>query len=133
MIEYAEREQLPIVINNSWGNVRKLRELLARYIAPNLAGQSKDFNELYGDIYTFYSSVCATQIMNELLQNSTVDFLIVQSSGNGYGNGFAAYNVKRAGWFGGIDEELRKQCSMLSPSIFFFIFSFSWSLIFSSR
>lgn len=52
--------------------------------------------------------------MNELLQNSTVDFLIVQSSGNGYGNGFAAYNVKRAGWFGGIDEELRKQCSMLS-------------------
>ena len=114
MIEYAEREQLPIVINNSWGNVRKLRELLARYIAPNLAGQSKDFNELYGDIYTFYSSVCATQIMNELLQNSTVDFLIVQSSGNGYGNGFTAYNVKRAGWFGGIDKELRKQCSMLS-------------------
>ena len=114
MIEYAEREQLPIVINNSWGNVRKLRELLARYIAPNLAGRSKDFNELYGDIYTFYSSVCATQIMNELLQNSTVDFLIVQSSGNGYGNGFTAYNVKRAGWFGGIDKELRKQCSMLS-------------------
>ena len=114
MIEYAEREQLPIVINNSWGNVRKLRELLARYIAPNLAGHSKDFNELYGDIYTFYSSVCATQIMNELLQNSKVDFLIVQSSGNGYGNGFTAYNVKRAGWFGGIDKELRKQCSMLS-------------------
>ena len=114
MIEYAEREQLPIVINNSWGNVRKLRELLARYIAPNLAGRSKDFNELYGDIYTFYSSVCATQIMNELLQNSTVDFLIVQSSGNGYGNGFTAYNVKRAGWFGGIDKELRKQCSMIS-------------------
>lgn len=114
MIEYAEREQLPIVINNSWGKVRKLRELLARYIAPNLAGRSKDFNELYGDIYTFYSSVCATQIMNELLQNSTVDFLIVQSSGNGYGNGFTAYNVKRAGWFGGIDKELRKQCSMLS-------------------
>ena len=114
MIEYAEREQLPIVINNSWGKGRKLRELLARYIAPNLAGRSKDFNELYGDIYTFYSSVCATQIMNELLQNSTVDFLIVQSSGNGYGNGFTAYNVKRAGWFGGIDKELRKQCSMLS-------------------
>ncbi len=114
MIEYAEREQLPIVINNSWGNVRKLRELLAKYIAPDLAGHSKDFNELYGDIYTFYSSVCATQIMNELLQNSTVDFLIVQSSGNGYGNGFTAYNVKRAGWFGGIDKELRKQCSMIS-------------------
>ncbi len=88
MIEYAEREQLPIVINNSWGKVRKLRELLAKHIAPNLAGHSKDFNELYGDIYTFYSSVCATQIMNELLQNSKVDFLIVQSSGNGYGNGF---------------------------------------------
>ena len=114
MIEYAEREQLPIVINNSWGKVRKLRELLAKHIAPNLAGHSKDFNELYGDIYTFYSSVCATQIMNELLQNSKVDFLIVQSSGNGYGNGFTAYNVKRAGWFGGIDKELRKQCSMLS-------------------
>lgn len=114
MIEYAEREQLPIVINNSWGNVRKLRELLAKYIAPDLAGHSKDFNELYGDIYTFYSSVCATQIMNELLQNSTVDFLIVQSSGNGYGNGFTAYNVKRAGWFGGINKELRKQCSMIS-------------------
>ena len=102
------------VINNSWGKVRKLRELLAKHIAPNLAGHSKDFNELYGDIYTFYSSVCATQIMNELLQNSKVDFLIVQSSGNGYGNGFTAYNVKRAGWFGGIDKELRKQCSMLS-------------------
>lgn len=60
MIEYAEREQLPIVINNSWGKVRKLRELLAKHIAPNLAGHSKDFNELYGDIYVLLICLCHT-------------------------------------------------------------------------
>ncbi len=113
MIEYAERKQLPIVINNSWGSYLGIWQLIGKRLDYDLI-QKRDFYERYGSEYSLYTSVCAAQLVDELLKNSKVDFLIVQSSGNGYENGLVAYNVKRAGWFGGIDEDVKKRCSMLS-------------------
>lgn len=105
MVDYAEERHLPIVINNSWGSVLHIKDGFADYFPMGLGF----LKEVDAETYARITAVSAMEIVKQLMQNSQVDFLIVQSSGNGYGNGTIGYDTARAGWFCGITKELQHQ------------------------
>ena len=99
MIELAAVKNSPIVINNSWGASLSILEMILKTPMDN--GRITTALEKY----LFETTVRAAKIADSLIQNSNTEFLIVQSSGNGYENGLAGYNTDNLSWFRGITQK----------------------------
>lgn len=112
MIEYAKKQNKPIVINNSWGTSMSILYMFSRVTAYGEEHMPKE--------YKFLLSCVALEIMEQLLEADSTDFIIVQAAGNGYSNGLVGYNAEESGWFCGITPQLKEQYKKrFSQSIYF--------------
>ena len=101
MIEYAKKQNKPIVINNSWGTSISILYLFSRVTTYGEEHMPKE--------YKFLLSCAALEIVEQLLEANNKDFIIVQAAGNGYSNGLVGYNAEESGWFCGITPQLKEQ------------------------
>lgn len=103
MVEHASAAGTPIVINCSWGASLGFADWIMSISRPK---STQTTQQTRMEQYCLQTSVCAIQIIEQLLLNGEEDFLIVQSAGNGYENGGWGYKASLSGWFCSITQSL---------------------------
>lgn len=107
IIEYADEKGNPVVINNSWGVSRKINDYIYSWFHDETEQKAARYE------YDVYTSTCAALLTDTLITYSPVDFLIVQSSGNGYALTEIGFDTECNGWFRGIDQNIVAGCDSI--------------------